>query len=336
MKVRGHERLEKAFAHVLATGRLAHAYLFTGPKGVGKHLFAVELARALLCESPKAGDSALNACGTCASCLLVDGQTHPDLLDVAKPAESLELPIETVRELCASFGLKPARGRRKVAILDDVDDLNEAAANCFLKTLEEPPPGSVLLLIGTSADRQLATILSRCQVVPFEALPEAVVVDLLRANGVDAAAWARLARMSRGSVGDALALADPELWTARTALVKSLSQPKPDSVELAKTWMKFVEDAGSESAAQRSRASLLLRLVIEFLQDGLRRSAGCAVEPADPNDQPLLQALSSRLDPDRLLDVLDRAFEGDHHIDRKVQLVLAVEGLADSLGHKMR
>jgi DNA polymerase III subunit delta' len=168
-RVRGHERLAAAFAQVVRRGRLAHAYLFTGPRGVGKRLFAGELARALLCEQPP-GDH-LEACGQCASCTLVDAGTHPDCFAAGRPEDSLEVPIDEVRELCRHFSLKSARGRGKVALLDDADDLNDAAANCFLKTLEEPPPRSVLLLIGTSPDRQLPTIVSRCQIVRFAPLP---------------------------------------------------------------------------------------------------------------------------------------------------------------------
>src|SRR5262249_26460614 len=148
-RVRGHDALVQAFDRVVRRGRLAHAYLFTGLPGVGKRLFAEELAKALLCEQPPG--PRLEACDRCPACALVDAGTHPDLYVATRPEESLELPIEVVRELCRSFALKSARGRGKVAILDDADDLNVAAANCFLKTLEEPPPRSVLLVIGTSA-----------------------------------------------------------------------------------------------------------------------------------------------------------------------------------------
>ena len=84
-----------------------------------------------------------------------------------------------IRDLCDQFALKPARGSRKVAILDDADDLNDEAANAFLKTLEEPPPGAVLILIGTSPELQLETIVSRCQVVRFDPLPDAEIAALL-------------------------------------------------------------------------------------------------------------------------------------------------------------
>jgi DNA polymerase III subunit delta' len=156
-RVRGHEAIVAAFQRIVAQGKLAHAYFFAGPPGVGKRLFALELARALLCEG--AGGK-LEACDRCPACIQVAAGTHPDLFVACRPEEKVELPIEAVRELCGNFALKPARGRGKVAIIDDADDLSPAAANCFLKTLEEPPPRSVLLLIGTSPDLQLPTILS--------------------------------------------------------------------------------------------------------------------------------------------------------------------------------
>ena len=125
-----------------------------------------------------------------------------------------------IRELCDQFALKPARGMRKVAILDDADDLNEEASNAFLKTLEEPPPGAVLILIGTSAELQLETIVSRCQVVRFDPLPEPEIAALLLEQGVarDAADAARLAALGEGSVSRAVGLADAELERFRRLL----------------------------------------------------------------------------------------------------------------------
>src|SRR5262249_379879 len=150
--------------------------------------FAEELAKALLCEQAPSGR--LEACDRCASCIQAQAGTHPDLYVASRPEESLELPIDVIRELCRGFALRSARGRGKVAILDDADDLNDAAANSFLKTLEEPPPRSVLILIATSVDGQLPTIVSRCQVIRFPPLPGPVVVELLREQGVEDSAVA--------------------------------------------------------------------------------------------------------------------------------------------------
>lgn len=332
-RVRGHDQWVKAFNHALQRGRLAHAYLFVGPSGIGKRLFAGELAKALLCEG-RTGDK-LEACDKCAACILVDAGTHPDFFAVARPEEGNEIPIETMRELCAGFAMKTARGKGKVAVLDDADDLNEASANCFLKTLEEPPPRSVFILVGTRPERQLATVVSRCQVVRFAPLPQADVVDLLQQNGVqDAKHTPRLARLSGGSPGQALALADPELWKFRRLFLEGLTQPRPDSVALSKAWTQFVEDAGKEMAAQRRRAGLVLRLLIEFFHDSLALSLGKETKLADPEDLLFLQKIGSRLG-DRLLTLLDRCLEAEFHLDRYVQLVLVLEGLLDAMGHEL-
>src|SRR5258708_7727820 len=155
----GHDVWIAGFREVVRRGKLAHAYLFVGPPGIGKRTFAIELAKAYLCENPSA--EPLTACDHCAGCRLVDAGTHPDLFLVAKPEDANELPIETMRGLCGDFTLKTARGRGKIAILEGADDLNDASANCFLKTLEEPPPRSMFILIGTDVERQLPTIRSR-------------------------------------------------------------------------------------------------------------------------------------------------------------------------------
>src|SRR5215212_431631 len=163
-RIKGHDAILAGFRRVVQRGRLAHAYLFVGPDGVGKKLFAVELAKAFLCERPR---GELDACGECSSCSLVDADTHPDLTIARRPEDKHEFPVELMRSLLANFALKPARGKGRVVIVDGADDFNDESSNAFLKTLEEPPPGSLLILVGFSPDRQLATIVSRCQVVRF-------------------------------------------------------------------------------------------------------------------------------------------------------------------------
>ena len=242
-RVKGHESVVQAFQRVVQRDRLAHAYLFAGPSGVGKRLFALEFAQALLCENSP--PDKLEACDRCPACALVQAGNHPDLFIAGRLEESLELKIETVREFRENFALKPARGRGRVAILDDADFMNEESANCLLKTLEEPPPRSVLILIGTSPDRQLPTIVSRCQMVNFSPLRPNVVTEVLRANNVqDPAILAQLVRLAGGSPGQALELADPALWEFRRVFLRDLSQPQPDGVVLARKWMEFVEEAG--------------------------------------------------------------------------------------------
>lgn len=330
-RVRGHEAIVRAFDSAWRKQRLGHAYLFVGPAGVGKHTLARELAWALLCETPSKD---LAACGRCGGCILVDAGTHPDLILTARPKEKVDLPIDQVRALIEHLALKPARGGRKVAILDDADDLSAEAANAFLKTLEEPPPGSVLILIGgPTPERQFSTILSRCQVVPFTPLSKTDVVELLRANGItDEARLDRLVRVAGGSVGQALALDDETLWQFRKTLLNALSAPSLDVFGLATEWNHYVEEAGKEAGVRRRRASLVLKLLIGLLQDAQRVMHGVPPLVADKSEATTLEAVAQRLGPERLMGWIDRAAEADLQVDRKVQLELVIEAFADSLG----
>jgi DNA polymerase-3 subunit delta' len=317
----------KSFGEVIRRGRLGHAYLFIGPAGVGKRLFALELAKALLCENA-AGK--FDACDACPACQQSEAGTHPDLIQASRPEDKLELPIDTVREVGEKLSLKPARGGQKIAILDDADDFNDASANAFLKTLEEPPPRSLLILIATDFERQLPTIVSRCQIVRFAPLPPALVAELLVQQGVEKAKVEQLARLSGGSPGQAFGLADDALWSFRRNLASELANPKPDTVQLAKRWMEFAEDAGKEAASQRRRAALALRLALDLINAALLASTGADPKLIEPDDRTAVARLAERLGTDRLLQIVDRCLEADHQIDRKVQLVLVVEALADA------
>ena len=223
----GQDDVVEQFRRAIARGRLASSFLFAGPPGVGKRTFALKLAQALLCQTNP--ETAFEPCGHCPSCTQVAAGTHPDLDFVAKPDDKSFLPLELLlgdkehrrREgLLHQIGLKPFMGGRKVAIIDDADFLNAEGANALLKTLEEPPPRSVLILIGTSPAKQLPTIRSRCQLIRFQPLAETTVADLLLAKGLaqDAAEANRLAHYSGGSLERAGQLSDPDLWSFRGTL----------------------------------------------------------------------------------------------------------------------
>jgi DNA polymerase-3 subunit delta' len=322
--IRGHESVVAAFARAAERNRLAHAYLFVGPAGIGKRLFARQFAKTLLCENPP--NNKWDSCDECSACKLVEAGTHPDLFQVARPEEKHEFPIDTMLELCRDLALKPARAERKIAILDDADDLNDESANSFLKTLEEPPPRSILILIGTNADGQLPTIRSRCQIIPFLPLAEGDVEAILREAGdVDAAEIPRLTRQCGGSVSLARELADPGIWHMRTQLLAAATDPKADLASTFKAWKSTIEQAGKDTSLQRRRAILVIRLTIRALESALVGSM-----PANADDARLQQLLRA-LGHDRLVELIERCLSAIEHIERRVQLVLAAEAVTDAL-----
>jgi len=326
-RVRGHEANRAAFEAALVRGRLGHAYLFTGPPGVGKRLFAAELTKALLCENPP---RPLAACDRCAACHLCDAGTHPDVYVARTPEDKLELPVEAIRDFCTQLALKPSRGLRKVGVVEDADDFNEESANAFLKTLEEPAPGSLLILLASTEEGQLPTIRSRCQVVRFRPLPSADVAAVLNAQGVtDPARVEQLVRLSGGSPGQALALNDADVWEFYTGLTAAVGRPKPAASDIAANLSRFVEAAGKEGAVQRPRASAVLRLMLDLVSRALRLAAGAG--PAESAESPQLRALAGRLGPDALADLTERLADADYLLDRRVTVGLVLDSVADAL-----
>jgi DNA polymerase-3 subunit delta' len=280
--IRGHDEVVKQFRRALERGRMASTFLFVGPAGIGKRLFAIKLAQALLCERQR--EEELDPCGQCPSCLQVAAGSHPDIDFAGRPADKAYIPLELLigdkehrmrAGVCYNISLKPYSGRRKFAILDDADYLNKEGANCLLKTLEEPPPRSVLILIGTSEQRQLPTIRSRCQIIRFRPLAEEDVAALLLEQGhcQNPEIAQRAAQLSGGSLERALLWIDPQAAEFRSALLDQLSQREIDLLGLAKQVSQFYEDAGKDAAAKRNRMKDIISIAERFYRELLRTIA---------------------------------------------------------------
>ncbi|WP_435016414.1 DNA polymerase III subunit delta' [Tundrisphaera sp. TA3] len=332
--LRGHDRVVRELRAGLEQGRLPHALLFVGPEGIGKRAFALRLAQALLCE--RVPEAKLDPCGACPSCLQVMAGSHPDVHQVRKPDDKNKLSIEVIRDLNVELGLKPSRGSRKVAIVDDADDLNVEAANAFLKTLEEPAPGSVLILVGTSAEIQLDTLVSRCRVVRFDPLPDAeLAAVLLEQRVVDTPEdAARLARLGEGSVARARGLAEPALASFRRELIHAMASPRGfDPSLLARKVDAFVKEAGKDGAAKRDRARLVIGEMARIFRGLIWRSAGLEAPSPDPADREAVGHLADRVGPDAALTLSDRCVEADYQVGRNVSMPILLEALMHDVGH---
>jgi DNA polymerase III subunit delta' len=222
---------ELAFLDALERGRLHHAWLICGPEGRGKATFAHRAARRLLGAAPDPSRGPLGARPDDPVSRLISAQAHPDLLVLERAVEGgktkRNISVDQARELPEFFSKSPAQAGRRVAIIDAADDLNANAANAILKTLEEPPPSGVLLLVCHAPGRLISTIRSRCRRLTFRPWTEAAIAELLRNTiGLDAVEAHAVAATAGGSPGVALASMGDEARSAN---------------ELARRWVATAE-----------------------------------------------------------------------------------------------
>lgn len=242
----GHERALKTLRAALGRGRVHHAYLFAGPEGVGKEMCARIFAQALNCER---GDN--DACGACGQCRKIAHGNHPDVLAVMPEAEAVsrrlltkgdiegtpsrDIRVEQIRTLRARLSLRPVEAKWRVVVLVAADRMNATAQNVLLKTLEEPPPRTTLILISAAPDALLSTIRSRCARVLFGPLAVEIVAREVAARtklGAEDAALA--ARVAQGSLGGALSLDAKDLAGRRALLTRAAQvQDVAQAVQMA-------------------------------------------------------------------------------------------------------
>lgn len=215
----GQARAVRLLQRGLAAGRIAHAYLFTGPGGIGKRAAALALAQALNCQRGEAVD---DGCGACQSCRKIARGLHPDV-QVIEPGGAT-LKIEQVRALQADAALGPYEAKRKVFILDRAEKMTEQAANALLKTLEEPPGWTVIVLLTTTPSALPSTIVSRCQMVTFSAISPDALEAFLLGRGVDPTRARLMVSFSGGSIGRALSDEVASLASTRDLLLEELGR----------------------------------------------------------------------------------------------------------------
>lgn len=203
-QVVGHEKAVASLDRSLKDGKLSHAYLFVGPKHVGKITLAMNLAQALNCDGEE------KPCGHCPQCLRIRERKHADVQVIALDGRT-EIGIDHIREMQHAANLRPFEGRYRVFIIDGAEHLSHEAANCLLKTLEEPPPNVELILLAINERLLLPTVLSRCHRLELSPLSTTVVEQALILRwGVPQEQAMVLARLCSGCLGWAVAAASDE------------------------------------------------------------------------------------------------------------------------------
>jgi DNA polymerase-3 subunit delta' len=318
----GHEWAVRLLCRAIETGSLSHAYLFTGPAGVGKTALALALAAALLCQ----GEA--RPCNDCRACRLVASGSHPDLHVVESERAGATLKIEQVRDLQHQLALTPLEGRRRVAILRRFEEATTAAANALLKTLEEPPPYVVLVVLASDADVLLPTIVSRCQLVPLRPLAVTVVqqalVERWRADPQQAEL---LAHLSGGRLGWAVrTLGDKTALQRRVERLDELDQLLGASVVER---FRYAEKLARDPVAVQET----LDLWIGWWRDVLLVAARADVPLTNVDRQEILREHARRFGAERSTTVLGALSGAAERLKRNASPQLTLEVLMLDLPH---
>ncbi len=253
----GHEWAVELLGRSIEMRRVSHAYLLTGAAQIGKTTLARQFAQALNCVGRRTQQG--QPCGVCRSCRLAQDDKHPDIRVLLPDGDRIK--IEAIRELQTSAALAPVEGAFRVYVISPIDAATPAAANCLLKTLEEPPERVILILTANCLDMVLPTIVSRCQVVPMRPLPAARVTAALQQRGLASARADLIGRLTNGRIGWAIEMAQDahtldfrehvitrlielvrENFTARFAYVEQISKKAEQIGDILRIWSSWWHD----------------------------------------------------------------------------------------------
>jgi DNA polymerase-3 subunit delta' len=314
----------------LARGRLGHAYLFSGDRPEELELLARTLAKTLNCQKPvKQNGVAVDCCDECSSCLKIENETHADIHWARPESKSRVVTVEQMRELTREIQLKPTEARFKAAIITAADRLNLQAANAFLKTLEEPPQNSILVLLSTEPHRILETILSRCLRLNFfgdgKQELDPVENDWLEKFGA-LAAGEQKSLFGRYRLLDALL---QRLGEIRSHVEGDLTgrSPLEKYAEVEKDLREKWEDelaAAVEAEYRRRRANLLL-LVERWLRDVWLRTLAAGGDLLQFPEISGAETIAKRISPQRALENLQILERTQRLLHTNVQEALALE-----------
>lgn len=320
----GHHGPVQILQNALVNNRLAHGYLFTGPKGIGKTTAARALAQAYLCDQGKTlGD----ACGECPSCRRFSGGNHPDFRVIEPQGSSLK--IDQIRELVQRVYLKAYLGPGRVYLLTDVDKMTIEAANSFLKVLEEPPENTLFLLVSAQPYNLLPTVISRCQVLQFYPLTEGNLTEIVLSRGAAGADKAVLAAvLARGIPAKALEYAESNDLTALRGSVHKLAARLLEGNPLSAFETAETLDKQKEGLAETlDLLAMWYRDILVWQSTGAPELLG----NADLLEQ--IQAIGERMSPAKLQQNLAALTQVQTYLHSNVNARLALENLfLDLLG----
>ena len=315
----GHKQVITQLCLMQQEDRIPHAMLFCGTDGVGKSLVAEALAAAILCHAPVHNQ----ACGHCKACRALAAGTHPDFFQIQPESETKAAPairIEAVRKLQEEIARIPLLSERRVVIMQEADKMNEAAANCLLKTIEEPSGQIVFILLTSRPSALLDTIISRCMRVEFGILQPEELVAILHQQGIEEPLAGKLASIADGSVSKALAMQDEELLNLQAQAFDLASAAGTLGVE------QLLQLAKEMSSHSRERLIQWLGFLAMIYRDLLMLYSGSGLPLYNQSDIDRLSSLLNKYHQQELLQLLQLVQDYQKRLGSNVNTQLCLEG----------
>lgn len=332
--------------------RPSHAYLLSGPRGVGKTLVASALVHSLVCErSPRSAGFCCTPercptratasmserarakatgekCDCCAGCVQFATGVHPDVVHIRRAEGRSDVLIEQVRAMITQFGFRPSRAPMRLALVEDAESLNVPAQNALLKTLEEPPGHAIIFVVTASERALLDTVRSRLRLVRMRALTSGEIEQLLAARGVDRERATALARLARGSAARAMALDEGEEPPLR-ALVAALKDAR--SIDFRRA-----QALAQELFSSREQAAENFELIARLLEEILcYKVLGPGFEDSS-SDAGQIAEIARGFETGTLLDIIDAAVKAHGAVERMANPRLQAEQLLTTLAQAAR
>jgi DNA polymerase-3 subunit delta' len=312
----GHKPVIRTLLNTVSSGRVAHAYLFAGPEGVGKETTALAFVRALLCARPAGGD----ACGVCRECRQVEHQNHPDLCFLQPDGSSIK--IEQIRGILRRAPYRSYQGGRKIFLVRKAEAMTAEAANCLLKTLEEPPGDTLFILLSARPQALLPTILSRCQRCTFQSIPTPELLGgLVNLHGLKEEEAQLPAWLSGGSMGKALAYVSGSLGEARGEAVRL-------AISLGRTGPLEALELAEKISESKDKAYFMLEVLICWYRDLLVYRESEEVRFLyNPDLAADVQREAEGYETGRLVEIIEAVETAKNKIETNANTRLALEAL---------